>query len=68
MYWGSRASSVAMQFAIPPGIGYWVDTRYDCEPIGVCIGAVIGFASGLIQLMNLVKRMENADRRRKLGE
>lgn len=61
MYWGSQASSAAMQFAIPPAIGYWVDLRYGTKPIGVIVGAILGFYNGLTSLFRLVKLMERND-------
>ncbi len=59
-YWGSRASSAAMQFAVPPAIGFFIDHKYGTRPWGVAIGAVLGFASGMRGLLLLVKQMDKA--------
>lgn len=61
MFWGSRASSVALQFVIPPGIGVWADYSLDIAPFGVVLGAVLGFVIGLRQLLRLVKQMDTSE-------
>ena len=63
MVWATRCSSVAMQFAVPPAAGLWLDHRYQTKPIGVCVGAVIGFAVGFRELLRLVRQMDSQSQR-----
>lgn len=63
MYWGSRASSAAMQFVVPALIGLWVDHRYGVDPWGIVVGAVLGFAVGIRELIRLMQEMDRASNR-----
>ena len=58
MIWGTKASSAALQFVVPPGLGVWFDHRFQTNPIGLIAGAILGFALGMRGLMLLVKAME----------
>ncbi|MFK7821373.1 MAG: AtpZ/AtpI family protein [Planctomycetaceae bacterium] len=65
MYWGSRATSAAMQFVVPALIGLWVDGQYGFSPWGIVVGAVLGFAFGLRELVRLMHQMDKAAERTK---
>lgn len=65
MYWGSRASSAAMQFVVPALIGLWVDKRYASQPWGLVVGAVLGFAFGVREIIRLMHQMDKASKRSK---
>lgn len=38
---------------IAMGIGYWCDGQLDSKPIGLGIGAVVGFAAMLLRVMRM---------------
>lgn len=63
MYWAQRCTSIAMQFAAPPAIGYWIDNRYGLSPIAVSLGGLVGFVGGFRELLRLVKQMDAAEQR-----
>ena len=60
MYWGTLASSAAMQFVIPSAIGYWIDSAAESAPVGLVIGSVIGFGLGIRGLLRLANQMDNS--------
>jgi F0F1-type ATP synthase assembly protein I len=35
------------------GFGYWADSYFDSSPIGLIVGAVIGFAAMVLRLVRL---------------
>ena len=43
------------------GIGYWVDRRFDTAPVGVLVGAVIGFGAFVLRLLRLGKEIHPVD-------
>lgn len=49
----TEISSVAYSMAVPPGLGYLADRYFGSFPIGLILGAVLGFVSGTVQLFRL---------------
>jgi len=43
------------------GIGFWVDRRFETAPVGVLVGAVIGFGAFVLRLMRLGKELHPVD-------
>ena len=37
--------------------GYWVDQRFETEPTGVLVGAVVGFAAFVLRLVRLGRKL-----------
>jgi F0F1-type ATP synthase assembly protein I len=35
--------SIAFEMSLPPGVGFWLDTRWGTKPWLVIVGAVFGF-------------------------
>lgn len=56
----TRVTSVAMQMAIPPAIGWWADKKFNTEPWLVCLGAVLGFAVSMLELIRLAKESDDS--------
>lgn len=52
----NEISSVGYSMAVPPGLGYLADRYFGSTPIGLIIGAVLGFLSGTLQLFKLAKK------------
>ena len=50
-----RFSGVGIEFAAAVAgfalVGYWIDSRYDCRPWGVLIGAALGLVGGTYNLI-----------------
>ncbi len=38
--------------------GYWVDQRFETEPTGVLVGAVVGFAAFVLRLVRLGQKLQ----------
>lgn len=52
----NEVSSVGYSMAVPPGLGYLADRYFGSAPIGLIIGAVLGFLSGTLQLFQLARK------------
>ncbi len=61
----TEISSVAYSMAIPPGLGYLADRYFQSSPIGLTIGAVLGFLTGTLQLFRLAGMIEGQRKHRK---
>ncbi len=59
----SQVISVALMMALPAGAGYWGDQKLGTSPWLVVIGAVLGLAAGMMQLLRGL-----AGTKRKSGE
>ena len=55
-YQGAFEAVIAI--LVGAGIGMWIDGRYDASPWGLVIGISIGFASCVIRLLRLGKRLQ----------
>ena len=54
-----RVFTIAMQMALPPAIGWWVDGKLKTSPWLLAAGAVLGFVASLLQLIKLAKDSED---------
>jgi F0F1-type ATP synthase assembly protein I len=59
----SQVISVALMMALPAGAGYWGDQKLGTSPWLVVVGAVVGLAAGMMQLLRGL-----AGNRQKTGE
>ena len=55
--WVSEITSIALQFCLPVGAGFWLDGRFGTEPWCVLVGAGLGFITAAMSLSQLVKRL-----------
>jgi len=55
MQWVSRITSIAMEMVLPIVIGYWIDQRLGTKIVFLLLGLVLGFATGMWQLIKLAK-------------
>jgi len=55
MQWASRISTIGLEFALPPLIGVGVDRWLHCQPLGVIIGAILGFLVGMFHILKIAK-------------
>lgn len=49
----TRATSIGIQMAIPPAIGWWADERFKTSPWLVILGAVLGFTISMLELVRI---------------
>ena len=50
-YQGAVEAVLAVVISI--AFGYWIDTRLDSSPVGLLVGAVIGFGAMVLRLVRL---------------
>jgi hypothetical protein len=55
MMWASRITTVALGFSLPPLFGFALDRWWGTIPVATMIGAVLGFTSGMLQIMRLAR-------------
>lgn len=51
----ARVMSIAIQMALPPGIGWWLDERFGTTPWLAVVGVVLGFTMAMLELLKLAK-------------
>jgi F0F1-type ATP synthase assembly protein I len=53
-------AQVGLEMVVPIGIGYALDEYLGWRPWGVTVGAFLGFAGGLLHLLALLKKHDEA--------
>jgi hypothetical protein len=56
MYWVQQITSIAVEMALPAGLGRWCDQRWGTEPWLVSVGALLGFSLALWHLIAISRR------------
>ena len=55
MYWATRISLLALDMALPPLAGYWLDRKFGTEPWLVVVGACLGLLLASFDFYRLTK-------------
>lgn len=55
MDWAARVSTVGFEFAVPPLLGALLDRRLGTSPVALLIGAVLGFAVGMMHILRFAR-------------
>ena len=55
----TRVTSIGIQMAIPPAVGWWADSKFNTAPWLLCLGAVFGFTVSMFELVRLAKDSED---------
>ena len=53
--WATRATSIALEFALPPLLGSILDRRWGISPLLTIGGAAFGFLAGMIHLLAIAR-------------
>jgi F0F1-type ATP synthase assembly protein I len=53
--WATRASSIALTAVVPAVLGYWLDRQWNTSPWLVIVGAGLGLAGMISELMALTR-------------
>jgi F0F1-type ATP synthase assembly protein I len=56
MYWAQQIFSIAIEMALPAGLGHWADERWGTEPWLVITGAVLGMTAAMVHLMAIARQ------------
>ena len=51
----SRVTSIGLQMAVPPVIGWWVDLKWGLSPLFLIFGAVFGLVVSFFELLRFAK-------------
>ena len=61
--WASRITTMALGFVLPAVAGYYLDQWLGSLPIMTLLGLALGFAVGLITLIQFARRMSEPRKR-----
>jgi len=53
--WASRVMTIGLEFALPPLLGSWLDRRWGTSPGLTVVGALLGFALGMMQILRIAR-------------
>jgi F0F1-type ATP synthase assembly protein I len=51
--WAARVSQIALGSVMPPLLGYWADSAWGTGPWLLVVGAVLGFALLMLEVVRL---------------
>ena len=54
--WAYRVTAIGLEFGLPALLGYALDRRWDSSPVATLIGACLGFAAGMVHLVQLASK------------
>jgi len=60
--WSSRVVTIGLEFALPPALGYGVDSWLHTAPVATIAGAVLGFATGTLHTVRMSRRFAEGPR------
>ncbi len=59
----SLGAQLAVSVLVSAALGWWIDTRYATEPIGIIAGVMLGSVVGLTHFLRTVIRLTTAQQR-----
>ncbi len=54
--------------AVAVGIGFWVDTRYETQPVFMMVGTAVGFGACVLRLMRYQRAHDESEREKRRGD
>ena len=57
MEWGTRITSIGLEFALPPALGFTLDWKLKTGPWLTVIGAFLGLTMGMIHVFRLASQL-----------
>ena len=55
MEWASRVTTVGLTFVVPPLAGHLLDLWWKTSPGALLVGAVLGFAVGMMNILRIAR-------------
>jgi hypothetical protein len=59
--WAQRMMAIGFEFALPPLAGNWLDSRLRTGHLLTITGAILGFLSGMLHLVSIVREAAKAN-------
>lgn len=56
--WSTRLITIGLEMALPAAAGYWIDLRVGTSPIFAVLGAIVGFAAGMMHLLQIARQQD----------
>lgn len=56
--WSAMITSIAMEMALPPLLGAWLDHKCGTLVVFTILGALLGMAVGLMHILKIAKQSE----------
>jgi hypothetical protein len=53
--WASRITSLGLEFSLPAVGGYYLDRHFGTAPVATLLGATLGFAIGIMHLVQIAR-------------
>ena len=53
--WASRITTLALEFVLPTLAGWWLDGKLGSRPVGMIVGAILGFLVGMVHLLQIAR-------------
>jgi F0F1-type ATP synthase assembly protein I len=53
MQWAARVTTVGLDFVVPSLLGALLDRWWGTTPVALLVGAVLGFAVGMMQILRI---------------
>ena len=53
-----QVTSIAMELAVPAGLGAWFDHQYGASPLWTIVGVLIGSGVATLSLRQLIRDLE----------
>jgi hypothetical protein len=61
--WATRVTTIGLEFAVPVALGYGLDHWLRTAPAATIVGAVLGFAAGMLHTLRLASEVPGGARR-----
>lgn len=56
--WASRVSTVGLEFALPPLVGWYADNRAGTLPWLTLLGVLLGFGTGMTHILRIAREQQ----------
>jgi hypothetical protein len=56
--WGTRVTTIGLEFALPAFVGFGLDRWWDTSPWMTLVGAILGVATGMTHVLRLASSLQ----------